>query len=137
MGYFCRSNRRVRPPERFTDLEANETTPVTSHDGRTLAYRALYPGPSFRETIRLVHVGTGMLSGEIELPSPVRFNVTGIDFSEDDRHLVFGADATDVGGSLQNVHGEIFSIDLDGTHLTRLTRNKAFDGYPVSLVRAR
>jgi dipeptidyl aminopeptidase/acylaminoacyl peptidase len=127
------------PAQRLTQTkDTSEMMPVVSHDGRLLAYRAFHPSPQTHETIGILQVGTvGLgtfaLVKELALPSPVRFNVSGIDFTADDRGFVFGADASDVGGTLQNLHGEIFTLDLEGTHLVRGTRNAQYDGQPASL----
>jgi Tol biopolymer transport system component len=114
-------------------LHVTETLPVASHDGRLLAYRTSYMDGSTRETISIIALADGELVREIALPPPAHYNISGIDFAADDRSLVFGADASDVGGSLQNVHGELFTIDLDGTHLRRLTKNAAYDGEPATI----
>jgi Tol biopolymer transport system component len=112
-----------------------ETLPVASHDGRLLAYRATRMGPDSGESIRIIAIDGWSLVRDIPLPSPAHSNISGIDFTAGDRSLVFGADATDVGGSLQNLHGEIFAIDVDGTHLRRITKNAAYDGQPVTVSR--
>lgn len=109
----------------------SETLPVTSHDGRWLAYRATHSG--LGDTIDLVATADWSLVRQIELPSPVKWNVSGLDFLAGDGALVFGADADDVGGSLQNIKGEVFAVDVDGTHLRRFTNNAAYDGEPAAL----
>jgi len=58
-------------------------------------------------------------------------NISGIDFAADDQALVFGADDEEVGGSLENVKGELFRAGLDGSGLVRLTKNASYDGQPA------
>jgi Tol biopolymer transport system component len=104
-----------------------ETLPIASHDGRYLAYRAFL---SPHEQIRILSLPDGALVHTIVMPDGLT-NINGLDFTADDRSIVFGADASAVGGSLENIKGELFSIALDGTHLRRLTKNAAYDGQPA------
>jgi Tol biopolymer transport system component len=115
----------------------SETLPVVSHDGKQLAYRSTHMGPNYAvdDTITIVEVGTWKVVHDAFLQAPARWNVNGLDFTADDRALVFGADANDVGGTLQNLKGEIFVVGVDGANPVRLTRNAAFDAQPVSLPR--
>lgn len=104
-----------------------ETLPVASHDGRYLAYRAFMAG---QDGIRVIALANGEVVHDFALPEGL-VNISGIDFAADDQALVFGADDLDVGGSLENVKGELFRSDLDGGDLVRLTKNAAYDGQPV------
>ena len=104
-----------------------ETVPVSSHDGRYLAYRAFRAG---HDGIRVMSLADGEVVRDFGLPDGL-VNISGIDFAADDQTLVFGADDLDVGGSLENVKGELFRSNLDGGDLIRLTKNAAYDGQPV------
>jgi Tol biopolymer transport system component len=108
-------------------LDVTETLPAVSHDGRYLAYRAVL---SPREELRVVALPAMTPVATVALPEGA-YNINGLDFTADDRSLVFGADAPDVGGSLQNVKSELFEAAIDGTHLRRLTKNAAYDGQPA------
>jgi dipeptidyl aminopeptidase/acylaminoacyl peptidase len=115
-------------PRRLTSTpDIAETVPAVSHDGRLLAYRAFRAG---HDTIRVLALADGELVHDIALPEGI-VNISGIDFAADDASLVFGADDPDVGGSLENVKGELFTVGLDGGGLQRLTRNAAYDGQPA------
>jgi Tol biopolymer transport system component len=116
---------------RITNTQnVSETQPVISHDGKLLAYRAFYRQPSFKDTIRIVQVGTWLLVNEIELQAPASKNISGIDFSRNDKRLYFAAESSDVPGSLINNKLEIFSVKLDGTDQRRLTDNEVSDTWP-------
>jgi Tol biopolymer transport system component len=116
--------------ERITNTpDISETHPVISHDGKLLAYRAFYKQPSFKETIRIVNVGTWTLVNEIGLQAPASRNIEGIDFSRNDKRLYFAAGASDVPGS-ENNKIEVFSVKLDGTDQRRLTKNEVRDNWP-------
>lgn len=104
-----------------------ETLPVASHDGRYLAYRAFRAS---HDGIRVIALADGEIVHDFALPEGL-VNISGIDFAADDQELVFGADDADVGGSLENVKGELFRSTLDGDDLVRLTKNAAYDGQPV------
>lgn len=104
-----------------------ETLPIAAHDGRYLAYRAFL---SPHEQIRILSLPDGSLVHTIVMPDGLS-NINGLDFTTDDRSIMFGADASAVGGSLENIKGELFSIALDGTNLQRLTKNAAYDGQPA------
>jgi hypothetical protein len=67
---------------------------------------------------------------ELALPDDT-YNINGLDFAADDQSIIFGADARDVGGNLENIKGELFSIAVDGSNLQRLTTNAAYDGQPA------
>jgi Tol biopolymer transport system component len=104
-----------------------ETLPVASHDGRLLAYRAFRAS---HDTIRILALADGAVVHDFALPEGT-VNISGIDFAADDQSLVFGADDLEVGGSLENVKGELFAVGLDGGDLRRLTKNAAYDGQPA------
>ncbi|MBV8761818.1 MAG: PD40 domain-containing protein, partial [Deltaproteobacteria bacterium] len=104
-----------------------ETLPVASHDGRLLAYRAFRAS---HDGIRVMSLADGAIVQDWVLPAGL-VNISGIDFAADDQALVFGADDEEVGGSLENVKGELFRAGLDGSGLVRLTKNASYDGQPA------
>ena len=119
--------------KRITDTPfLSEVIPVVSHDGKLLAYRAFYHEDR-RDTLRVLNVGSWSLVKEIELQPPADKNISGLDFSADDRSLLVSVESSDVPGPVINYRQEIFSVKLDGTGQTRLTSNAAADYWPVSV----
>lgn len=122
-----------RPEVALTNTpNVSEVLPVVSHNGRLLAYRA-FLGAGQDDQVRVAQFTTeGQFSviHTIDLAAPADINISGIDFSLDDKCLFVSTQAKDVAGSLINRKHEIFSVALDGSNQQRLTVNSDFDGYP-------
>lgn len=116
--------------------DISETLPAVSHDGRLLACRAFYHSPP-RDAIRIFQVGSWTMVREISLPAPAEINISGIGFSRDDQQLFFSSQAAGVTTPNVQNRQEIFSINLDGSDLQRLTANQAGDFQPVAIGRNR
>ncbi|HEX5061288.1 MAG TPA: hypothetical protein VFV99_18100 [Kofleriaceae bacterium] len=120
-------------PIRITNTsKVSETLPTVSHEGQLLAFRR-FAHTDFSDQIRIVSTRDFSLVRDISLASPAKWNINGLDFTGDDRQIVFGADADDVGGNLQNLHGELFVVGVDGGNQRRLTKNAAYDGQPACM----
>lgn len=116
--------------------DISETLPAVSHDGRLLACRVFYHSPPW-DAIRIFQVGSWTMVREISLPAPAEINISGIGFSRDDQQLFFSSQAAGVTTPNVQNRQEIFSINLDGTDLQRLTANQAGDFQPVAIGRNR
>jgi Tol biopolymer transport system component len=106
--------------------------PVASHNRKMLAYRVW----DITSGIDWVHIaefsGHNSISTgrDIKLTTPAGKNITGIDFSADDRSLILSLEATDVSASYTSRRQEIFSVSIDGSNQKRLTLNSDMDVYP-------
>lgn len=134
---FLKSMTDDRVPVNLTKTrEVTETLPVVSHDGRKIAYRVV------RESVEEIHVarlntkapGIHVLS-VIRMEPPAINNITGIDFSPDDRRLYFSVEVTDALDRLMNHRQEMFSVKLDGSERIRLTQNGEMDTWPSVVAR--
>jgi len=119
--------------------DINETMPVVSHDGTKIAYRVTLgygkgeevhvaelvvslPPAKKKYTLNVLHT--------IGLPlAPVSSVVSGIVFSADDTRLYISAIVLNTVGPAEG-RQEIFSMDLDGASIARLTSNTDYDVYP-------
>lgn len=106
--------------------------PVVSHNGKKIAYR-------IRNLVAVgdrVHVaefsGANTISPgyDLNLESPASMNISGIDFSADDKELIISLQANDVSASQISRKQEIFKVSLDGSNQKRLTLNSDMDEYP-------
>ncbi len=125
-----------RPEVRLTNTpDRSETLPVVSHDGNLLAYRvyfgvnqddqvhvAMFDSPT---SITVLHT--------VDLQLPADINISGIDFSRNDKELFISIQAEDVAGNLINRKQEIFRVLLNGSNQQRLTNNADEDVYPSSI----
>lgn len=134
---FLKSMRDDRAPVNLTRTrEWSETMPAVSHDGRKIAYRVV------RESDEQIHVaaldtkarGISLLH-VIPMEPPAVHNIGRIDFSPDDERLYFNVEVTDVPDRLISRRQEIFSVRLDGSEWTRLTRNGEMDEWPSVVAR--
>ena len=125
-----------RPEVRLTNTpNKSETLPVVSHDGKMLAYRVV----SETNQDDQVHVArfnsptSITVLYTIDLQSPADINISGIDFSRNDKELFISTQASDVAGNLINRKQEIFRVRLDGSYQRRLTNNADEDVYPSAI----
>ncbi len=121
------------PPVQLTNtVELSEVITVVSHCGDKIAYRVFFGGGRDDE----VHVAnfaadrTLNVLHTIDLDLPADINISGIDFSADDRCLFISTQASDVPGNLINRKQEVFSVELDGSNQYRLTNNTDSDCCP-------
>ncbi|HWT01725.1 MAG TPA: hypothetical protein VN256_15875 [Pyrinomonadaceae bacterium] len=134
---FLKSMKDDRAPVNLTKTrEVTETLPAVSHDGRKIAYRVVRESDeeihvaeldTKARSIRLLHV--------IRMGPPAVHNLTGIDFSADDERLFFSVEVTDVSERWLSHRQEVFSVRLDGSEWTRLTRNGEMDAWPSVVAR--
>ena len=125
-----------RPEVRLTNTpNISESLPVMSHDRTMLAYRAFQSSASDQIIVATVDRINGILTTihTISLRSPAAYNISGIDFSKDDKQLFFSAQANDVPGTLINRKQEIFRVNIDGTNQVRLTNNSDWDTSPSAV----
>jgi Tol biopolymer transport system component len=135
---FLKSMKDDRAPVNLTRTrDWSETMPAVSNDGRKIAYRVVREADeqihvsaidTKARSIRLLHV--------IPMQPPAVHNIGRIDFSPDDERLFFSVEVTDVSDRFISRRQEIFSVRLDGSQWTRLTRNGEMDEWP-SVVAAR
>ena len=119
-------------------VEANETLPAVSHDGKILAFlvfktmQLATTGKITLDYIQILDVGTWTPINTIMLKHPASVgSISAIAFSHNDERLYVAAKTFDVNETLEN-HYEIFSIKLDGSEQKRLTKNKISDYWPNS-----
>lgn len=125
-----------RPKVRLTNTpDTSETLPVVSHDGKLLAYRVSF-GPGQDDQVHVAKFnGPASISvlHTIDLQPPADINISGIDFSRNDKELFISTQAKDVPGTLINRKQEIFRVRLDGSNQKRLTNNADEDVRPSSI----
>jgi len=125
-----------RPDEQLTNTAGiSETLPVVSHDGSMLAYRAFHgAGVNDQIIVAQFSPGVGLTTLHTINPAmPVNTNISGIDFSPNDKGVYFSAQADDVALNPINRRQEVFYINLDGTGQVRLTTNTDSDTYPSTV----
>ena len=125
-----------RPEVKLTNTpDRSETLPVVSHDGRLLAYR-VYFGTGQDDQVHVASFnGPASITvlQTIDLQLPADKNISGIDFSKNDKELFISIQVNDVAGNLMNRKQEIFRVRLNGTHQQRLTNNADEDICPSAV----
>lgn len=106
--------------------------PVVSHNGKKLAYRVmnLMTGKDWIHIADFLSANTIIHENDLYLASPASMNISGIDFSADDKELIISLQANDVSASQISRKQEIFKVSLDGSNQIRLTLNSDMDEYP-------
>jgi Tol biopolymer transport system component len=125
-----------RPEAQLTDtLDRSEELPVVSHNGKMLAYRVSIPS-AIKDQVHVARFNnptnvTGLYNYDLQLPASI--NISGLDFSRDDKELFVSVMAADVSSNVTNRRQEIFRLRLDGSNQRRITNNSDEDTYPSVL----
>ena len=80
-----------------------------------------------------MNVGSWTLVNEIVMQPPTAKTIQGLQFSCDDKRLLFSIESSDVPGTFQPYRFEVFSILTDGTDQKRLTENGVGDYWPSAI----
>lgn len=114
---------------------SNEVLPVTSHDGRHVAYVSYVKlAPGWPELVTVADVDTWAAQHQFQFqPAIGDRKISAIAFSEDDDRLYIATKSADVTAPAERDKVEIFSVTLDGSDSVRLTDNVLFDSYPDAI----
>ncbi len=99
-----------------------------------IAYSVFSPSdPRCEVKVARIDGGTLTVLHTIRLPGPTDWGVNGISFSRDDSLLFISTRARTIGNAIEARKYEIFTVQLDGTNLQRITNNLHFDAYPSAI----
>jgi Tol biopolymer transport system component len=111
---------------------AEGVLPVTSHDGKLIAFVRRYPfAPGTPELIFVADSRTFAIEHQFSLqPYVGGSKIAAVGFTGDDQGLYIATDLTTVSAPPDDKRYELFRTKLDGSEQTRLTDNNDYDSQP-------